>query len=67
MSTEPKGNTVDFFLSKHRDTSAALAFFKKAINNTDLPTKVTIDKYRANNKALKELNKSLTKKKKLRL
>ena len=45
-------NTVDLMLSKHRDESAATAFFKQAIRDNGLPDKVVIDKSGANNAGL---------------
>ncbi len=38
------GNTVDFLLCARRDKSAALAFFRKAFRENNLPEKVVIDK-----------------------
>ncbi|WP_439099486.1 DDE-type integrase/transposase/recombinase [Cardinium endosymbiont of Oedothorax gibbosus] len=33
------GNSVDFFLSEHRDKSAAFSFFRKAITENNIPKK----------------------------
>lgn len=49
------GQTIDFLLTAHRDTKAALRFFKKAIRQQGLPDKVTIDKSGANTAALEAL------------
>ena len=43
-------------LAKKRDKKAALKFFKKAINSSGLPDKVTIDKSGANTAALNRIN-----------
>ena len=50
------GNTVDFMLSEHKDEAAAAAFFKQAIDNSGLPSKVVIDKSGANNASLENIN-----------
>ena len=49
------GQTIDFLLTAHRDTKAALRFFKKAIRQQGLPDKVTIDKSGAHTAALEAL------------
>ncbi len=50
------GNTVDFLLCARRDKSAALAFFRKAFRENNLPEKVVIDKSGSNTAALDDLN-----------
>jgi putative transposase len=37
------GQTIDFLLTEHRDTEAALRFLKKAIRRNGLPETITID------------------------
>ena len=46
-------------LSEHRDEAAATAFFKQAIDNSGLPSKVVIDKSGANNAGLENSNRLL--------
>jgi putative transposase len=43
-------------LSKQRDETAATAFFKQAIDDNGLPSKVVIDKIGANNAGLENIN-----------
>jgi transposase-like protein len=60
-AVDSTGNTIDFLLRKHRDTAAAMAFFRKAIANHSIPAKVTIDKSGSNTSALNTINKMLSK------
>lgn len=43
---DSRGNTIDFYLSKSRDTKAAKCFFKKAlaVRHSTTPRVVTVDK-----------------------
>jgi|RhiMetdeSRZDD1v2_1073273.scaffolds.fasta_scaffold953140_1 transposase-like protein len=50
-----QGQTVDFLLSKNRDKTAAVRFFKKAIGNNEVPEKLTLDGSRASHQAVAEL------------
>lgn len=50
------GCTIDFLLRAKRDSQAAKAFFKKAINQHGKPNKVNIDKSGANKAALDKIN-----------
>ena len=50
------GQTIDFLLTEHRDTEAALRFLKKAIRRNGLPEKITIDGSDANEAAIKRYN-----------
>ncbi len=43
-AVDKEGQTIDFFLSRTRDTGAAKAFFEKAIGSSGFPEKVNIDK-----------------------
>ena len=55
-AVDKEGKTVDFYLSKTRDKSAAEAFFRKALGDNMLPEKVVIDKSGSNKAALDSLN-----------
>ena len=46
-------------LSKTRNATNVIAFFKKAINSSGLPEKITIDKSGANNLVLSVINSQL--------
>jgi len=50
------GETIDFLLTEHRDTEAALRFLKKAIRRNGLPKTITIDGSDANEAAIKRYN-----------
>jgi len=50
------GQTIDFLLTEHRDTEAALRFLKKAIRRHGLPEIITIDGSDANEAAIKRYN-----------
>jgi len=50
------GETIDFLLTEHRDTEAALRFLKKAIRRNGLPETITIDGSDANEAAIKRYN-----------
>jgi len=49
------GQTVDFLLTARRDLAAARRFFEHAINQHDVPEKITIDKSGANTAAVQRL------------
>ncbi len=51
------GQTIDFFLSEHRDIAAAKRFLRQAIARRDLPKKLTLDGYAASHEAVGELQK----------
>ena len=47
---------MDFLLTEHRDTEAALKFLKKAIRRNGLPETITMDGSDANEAAIKRYN-----------
>ena len=51
------GKTVEFMVSKKRDSTAAKAFFRKAFRHNRLPYRINIDKSGANKAALDHFNK----------
>jgi putative transposase len=55
-AVDTHGQTIDFLLTAHRDTEAALRFLKKAIRGGDVPEKITIDGSEANEAAIKRYN-----------
>ncbi len=50
------GDTIDFLLTKKRDTKAAKRFLVRAIKNNGVPEKITIDGSAANKAAIEEYN-----------
>ena len=50
------GHTVDFLLTAKRDRKAGLRFLRKAIDQSGLPEKITIDKSGANTAAVESYN-----------
>jgi putative transposase len=55
-AVDKHGQTIDFLLTGHRDTEAALRFLKKAIRRNGLPETITIDGSDANEAAIKSYN-----------
>lgn len=53
------GKTLDFMLSKHRDTASAALFFAKTLASNGLPEKIVIDKSGAISAGIKGVNKIL--------
>jgi transposase-like protein len=49
------GRTVDFYLSRKRDTNAAKAFLRKAMKGQGVPAKITLDAYAASHRAVADL------------
>lgn len=58
-AVDKEGQTIDFFLSRTRDTQAAKAFFEKAIGRSGQPEKVNMDKSGANLAGLEKVNEGL--------
>ena len=50
------GQTIDFLLTEHRDTEAALRFLTQAIRRHGVPEMITIDGSEANDAAIKRYN-----------
>ena len=55
-AVDKTGQTVDFLLTEHRDTEAALRFLTQAIRRGGVPEKITIDGSDANEAAIKRYN-----------
>ena len=55
-AVDKHGQTIDFLLTEHRDTEAALRFLKKAIRRHGVPETITIDGSDANEAAIKRYN-----------
>jgi len=55
-AVEKVGQTIDFYLSKHRDAATAKRFFQKAIRSSGKPEKVNKDKSGSNTAALNNIN-----------
>src|SRR5262249_25541905 len=55
-AVDKHGQTIDFLLTEHRDTEAALRFLKKAIRRNGLPETITLDGSEANAATIKSYN-----------
>jgi transposase-like protein len=55
-AVDKHGQTIDFLLTEHRDTEAALRFLEKAIRRHGVPETITIDGSDANEAAIKRYN-----------
>src|ERR687896_319600 len=55
-AVDKTGQTIDFLLTEHRDTEAALRFLTQAIRRHGVPEKITIDGSDANEAAIKRYN-----------
>jgi putative transposase len=56
LGSDKYGQTIDFLLTEHRDTEAALRFLEKAIRRHGVPETITIDGSEANEAAIKRYN-----------
>ena len=54
-AVDKAGQTVDFFLSRNRDVTAAKTFLRNAMKNQRTPTKITLDAYAASHRAVREM------------
>ena len=63
---DKQGNTIDFLLTKRRNTFAAHRFLIQAIEGNGLPTIINIDKSGSNKKAIRVYNKGKHSKIKIR-
>jgi putative transposase len=55
-AVDKHGQTIDFLLTEHRDTEAALRFLKKAVRRNGVPETITMDGSDANEAAIKRYN-----------
>lgn len=55
-AVDKTGQTIDFLLTEHRDTEAALRFLRQAIRRHGVPETITIDGSDANEAAIKRYN-----------
>jgi transposase-like protein len=55
-AVDKHGQTIDFLLTEHRDTAAALRFLTHAIRRHGVPETITIDGSEANEAAIKRYN-----------
>ena len=55
-AVDSSGETVDFLLTKRRNTAAAKGFLKKLIDRNSLPTLINIDKSGSNKAAIESYN-----------
>jgi putative transposase len=55
-AVDKTGQTIDFLLTEHRDTEAALRFLRQAIGRHGVPETITIDGSEVNEAAIKRYN-----------
>jgi transposase-like protein len=54
-AVDKAGRTVDFFLSRNRDVTAAKTFLRNAMKNRLTPTKITLDAYAASHRTVRKM------------
>ena len=54
-AVDQAGRTVDFFLSRNRDVTAAKTFLRNAMKHRRTPTKITLDAYAASHRTVREM------------
>jgi hypothetical protein len=54
-AVDKAGRTVNFFLSRNRDVTAAKTFLRIAMKNRGTPSKITLDAYAAWHRAVREM------------
>ena len=54
-AVDKKGKTIDSLLTAKRDKAAAMRFFEKAIQDNDIPEKVSMDKGGANKSTIDQI------------
>jgi len=54
-AVDKAGRTVNFFLSRNRDGTAAKTFLRHAMKNRRTPSKITLDAYAASHRAVREM------------
>ena len=54
-AVDKQGLTVDFLLSRRRDSAAAKRFFQHALQKRGAPEKIALDGYQASRRAVAEL------------
>jgi putative transposase len=55
-AVDKSGQTIDFLLTEHRDTEAALRFLTRALRRHGVPEMITVDGSEANEAAIKRYN-----------
>jgi transposase-like protein len=58
-AVDKEGKTIDFLLTAERDKAVAMRFFDKAMQDSGIPEKVTMDKSGANKAAIDQINETM--------